>query len=80
MDKTQRNLPLIFAIGALWSLVEPTAGGGMHVWHLPSYIWLLFPLGAAFLMDGVYHTGRPVTALALTTVATLVKLTNRFAL
>lgn len=78
MDKTRGNLPLTITWGALWGLLEATAGWGMHVWHLPYKSLLLFPIGAACMLTGVYRAGRSGTALEIAAVAALIKLTNLF--
>lgn len=80
MDKIQGNLSLSIILAALWGWVEATVGWGMHLLHLPYWSLLLFLTGAAFIMTGVCRTKRPGPVFAIATVATLIKLTNRFAL
>lgn len=58
MDKTRGNLPLTITLGALWGLLEATVGWGMHAGHLPYRSLLLFPIGAALMLIGVYCAGR----------------------
>lgn len=76
MEKTRGNLPLTITLGALWGLLEATVGWGMHLLHLPYRSLLLFPIGVAFMMTGVYRTGRSGMALEIAAVAALIKLTN----
>jgi hypothetical protein len=78
MDRqTSRRFVRTLFWGAAWGLAESTLGALLHLVPVPGLAGIIMtPLGAVFMTLAFRETGRPDTALSVSAVAAVLKLSG----